>query len=318
MFNIFNALLQAGHPVDEHRELRIEWNLPVDIGLPMHEAAKRTLVELLNRVLFLLLLQGVGLGLLLAQDQLLLAVLKVKDELANDAVLPLAVRSAVEEDCSAQMSLLVLPRVRTRLVVVLLDCVDQVLDGQVSIADYELPVILVQRNRDVEQLLPPCMLRVEYLMLLIIAARCLCSSSRLAKLQDLLDAVILAYDICVHRIHRHSVIVDALRLQGLLMELQVVALEDLVLVERERVLHSHVLDVLVGQQVLGLAHVLVEVLILEAFALVLHLANEFVQDRYVLEFLDLYFEDVLDLAVGLAWVLGIREVITMPIAFFLR
>lgn len=142
-------------------------------------------------------------------------------------------------------------------------------------------------------------------MVVIVATGCLGSSSGLAELQYFLNAVVLADHIGVHRIHRHIVVVDALRIERVLVELEVVALQDLVFVQREGVLDGHVLDVLVGQQMLRLSHILVQVLMLQALALVLDLANELVEHGDVPKLLDLDLEDVLDLAVRLPRIFGV-------------
>ena len=109
VLNVLNALLQIGDPIDEYGQLGVEWYFPVDVGLAMHEAAEGTLVELVDSVFLLLLLQSISLRLFLAHYELLLTILEVENQLSDDAVLPLAVRSTIEEDRSVQMCFLVLP-----------------------------------------------------------------------------------------------------------------------------------------------------------------------------------------------------------------
>lgn len=142
-------------------------------------------------------------------------------------------------------------------------------------------------------------------MVVIVATRRLGSSSGLAELQHFLDTVVLAYYVGVHSVHGDVVVVDALRIKSILVELKIIALQNLVFVQREGVLDRHVLYVFVGQQMLRFPHVFVEVLILKTFALVLHSANEFIQNWNVPEFLHFDLEDVLNLSIRLSRILRV-------------
>lgn len=106
--------------------------------------------------------------------------------------------------------------------------------------------------------------------------------------------------------------------QSLFVELEIVTLKDLILVQRERVLHGHVLNVLVRlspsnfleARIIGDRRNLVDVIL----GLIGSLANELVEDRDVLEFLYFDFEDMLDLPVWLPWILGVGMIVLVPVA----
>ena len=69
MLNIFYTLFQMRHTVDQNGQFGIQGNLPVDVGLTMHEATIRVLPIVLLLVFF------VHLGFSFREEQLLLAVL---------------------------------------------------------------------------------------------------------------------------------------------------------------------------------------------------------------------------------------------------
>ena len=91
------CFFQTWHSINENGKLGIKWDLPVDIGLSVHEAAKRVWIQLINGVFILLLLESVGLSFLFTHDELLNWILEVKDQLSNDTVFPLTVGGSIDE-----------------------------------------------------------------------------------------------------------------------------------------------------------------------------------------------------------------------------
>lgn len=173
--------------------------------------------------------------------------MQVEDEFADDAVLPLTVGGTVEEDGAIKVRLLVFARVRPCLPLELLDRVDQVFDRQMCVADYELAVVLVECDGDVEEFFAAGMLRVKYLHVFVVATRGLGTTPGLAQLQNFLNAVVFSDHVSMHCVHGHIVIVDTLLVECVLVQLQIVALQYLVLVEWERILNGYILNVFVGE-----------------------------------------------------------------------
>lgn len=186
-----------------------------------------------------------------------MAILKLKLELTDDAVLPLTIGGSVEEQRAVEARLLSLAVEGAPLGLKLHDRVDEVLDGQVRVADDVLSVVLVERDGHIEQLFPPGLIGVHHLVVRVrISKPCgdVVISPRLAELEHFLNVVIFPDHVGVDRVHRDLVVVKTLLVQSLFVELQVVALQDLILVKRERVLDGNVLNVFVS---LGLGLLLV-------------------------------------------------------------
>ena len=86
---------------------------------------------------------------------------------------------------------------------------------------------------------------VSVFVLLIEARLDILAASTLTELKDPLDVVLFADDIGVNCIHGNVVVINSLLLQGIFVELKIVALENLVFIQRKRVFHCHILNVFV-------------------------------------------------------------------------
>ena len=94
MFNVLNRLFQVGNLVYMNGKQSVEWDLPIDIGLSLHEATSvslRSTQSFLNCLLLFLPSPSFLLREILGQA--LIAYLDCK--LSNDAIGTLAVGSAV-------------------------------------------------------------------------------------------------------------------------------------------------------------------------------------------------------------------------------
>jgi len=191
------------------------------------------------------------------------------------------------------------------LILKLQDGVDQILNRKMSISYYVFPVVLEQGYGHIEQLFTSCLLRIQHLAKLLVGNRIF--TPVLTKFEYVLEVVFFAQHICVDSVHGYCVVVDALPIQGLPVQLQVVTLQHLVFVKRERIFHSHVLDVLVRICLRNLFESWIRLkdrtLVGVALRLVLRLADELIQHRHILELLHLYLKNMLDLLVGLSWIL---------------
>ena len=189
-----------------------------------------------------------------------------------------------------------------------------------SISNNVLSIILIQSNWHVEELFSPGLLRTRDLsifVLLIEARLDILVASTLTKLKDLLDVVLFADDIGVNCIHRNVVVINSLLIQGLFVQLKIVALENLVFIERKRVFYCHVLNVFVclrfGSCLLQLILACWCTLMNIVFCFVLWLNDEFVQDWDIFKLFDFDLENVLHLLVGLSGILSVWKLIFMPI-----
>ena len=263
VFNVLYAFFEICYPLDQDRKLGVEWDLSVDIGLSMHKATVRILKSAMLKVsLFnLLLLKVNGLCFLLCQELFLLTVLQIELELSNDTVLTLAIGGTIQEQCSGQDCLLISFLVSTSLRLVLMNGSQQILDRQMGVTYDVLTVFLIQCDRYVEELLSTKMLLVLDSVTTIWRELCsLCRSSLLAHLKHFVNILWFWNDVGVNGVHRDMVVIEALLLQYLLVELQVVRLKDFVLIQWEWILDCDVLNVLIVKEVTLLAHVFVQIL----------------------------------------------------------
>ena len=107
--------------------------------------------------------------------------------------------------------------------------VSQVLHRQLGITDDELSLILVESHGDVEQ----------------VRGLGIGSSKLFVCTEELGDLILFRHEVSVHSVHRDVVVIVG-RLRGftsLIDFLDVVRFKDLIFVEREGILDSHVLDV---------------------------------------------------------------------------
>ena len=149
VLDILDTLFKVGYSVDEDRHLGIERDLPVDVGLSVHEGA----VRVLQSSTWLpggFSLNSKSLGLSFGEILLLLTVVQVELHLTNDAVLSLTVRGAVDEQSPIQLGLPVSWVKGTTPSVMAMDRIDQVLNRQVSISNDILLAVLVETDLDAE------------------------------------------------------------------------------------------------------------------------------------------------------------------------
>ena len=246
VLDILDGFFQVGDFVHVDGEQSIQGNLPVDVGLALHEAARVGLwaaQTLLDGLLFFL----PGLGLLLCEILWQALIVDLDGELTNDAVGTLTVSSPVEENDTIEHRLLVFSNVASLTLVKILHQIGQVLHRQLSVSNHKLSVVLVERQRDVEQVIA---LSFGCFQLLVIA-------------EQIGYLVLLGHQISVHSVHRDRVI-EVGRLGGGLVVnlfLNVVRFEYFILIEREGILDGHVLDVAARDEVLLiLIHILLLVL----------------------------------------------------------
>jgi len=119
----------------------------------------------------------------------------------------------------------------------------------------------------------------------------------------------------MHSVHGDVVVVDSLFVERVVVKLKVVTLKDLIFIQREAVLHSNILDVLIcltfrNFMLFGVEHSALKSIYLSHVG---RLADELVEKRDVLELLDLYLEHMLYLLVWLTRILIIGLVILVPV-----
>ena len=145
VLDIFDGLFQVGDFVHVNGEQSIQRNLPVNVCLPLHKAARVGLwaaQTLLDGLLFFL----PGLGLLLCEILWQALIIDFDGELTNDAVGTLTVSSAVEENYTIEHRLLVFSNIASLTLFKILHQIGQVLHRQLSVSDHKLSVVLVERQ----------------------------------------------------------------------------------------------------------------------------------------------------------------------------
>ena len=149
VFNILDALFKVCHLFDVDWEESIEWYLSVDVRLTLHKAAC-VLISTSKAFLDKILLFFEGLGLLLGQVLRQSLVGNFDGQLANYTVCSLAVACSIKENYPVEDSFLILAWVASLSFVVVSDEVGQVFHWELSIANYELSVVLVERQWKIE------------------------------------------------------------------------------------------------------------------------------------------------------------------------
>ena len=228
VLDVLNALLQVRHLLHLHSEQRVERDLPVDVGLSLHEAAcvgTGTTKPFLDHALLFFECTR----LLLCQILRLALVSDVESNFAYDTVGSLTVARTVKEYDAAQHSFLLLAVVAPGLLVVVVDQVSKILHRKLGVTNHKLASFLIQSDRDVEE----------------VRALGVRSGELLVCAEQVLDLVLFGHQVGVHCVHRDSIVIAVAlrRTCSTIHFLDVVGLEDFVLIEREGILDRDVLNV---------------------------------------------------------------------------